>query len=132
MELVTQIYTEKQRNARIKKEKERLAKIFKKMDPNKAEMVEKLIQEAAFQAATLDETREIIKKTGVVEEYQNGANQKGVKKSSAVEVYDKLVNTYSRIIRQLCDMLPVEGAGQGDKEKDPAEELLEYVSELKR
>ncbi len=131
MELITQIYTEKQRNARIKKEKERLTKIFENMDPNKAKIVEKLIQEAAFQAATLDETREIIKKTGVVEEYQNGANQKGVKKSSAVEVYDKLVNTYSRIIRQLCDMLPVVEPGVKE-EKDPAEELLDYISEMKR
>ena len=132
---VTQIYTEKQRISKIKKEKKRLEETFKNMETTKLKLVEKLIDEAAFQSVTLEETREIIKKDGVVEEYQNGANQKGIKKSAAIEVYDKMVNTYSKIIKQLCDLLPDRvnfDDPEEDKEDDPAEELLNYVAALKR
>lgn len=132
---VTQIYTEKQRISKIKKEKKRLEETFKNMEKTKLKLVEKLIDEAAFQSVTLEETREIIKKDGVVEEYQNGANQKGIKKSAAIEVYDKMVNTYSKIIKQLCDLLH-DRVNFDDpkeyKEDDPAKELLNYVAALKR
>ena len=129
------IYSEKQRIIRINKEKKRLEEIFKNIETTKSKLIEKMIDEAAFQAVTLEETREIIKRDGVIEEYQNGANQRGIKKSSAVEVYDKMVNTYSRIIKQLCDLLPERvnwDVPEEEKEKDPAEELMDYVKELKR
>ena len=96
-----QIYSEKQRKAKIKKEKKRLEEIFKNIETNRSKLVESLIADAAFQRVTLEETREIISRDGVIEVYQNGANQRGIKKSSAVEVYDKMVNTYSKIIKQL-------------------------------
>lgn len=129
------IYSEKQRIIRINKEKKRLEEVFKNIETTKTKLIEKLIDEAAFQAVTLEETREIIKRDGVIEEYQNGANQRGIKKSSAVEVYDKMVNTYSRIIKQMCELLPERvdwSDSQEYKEEDPAEELLAYVNGLKR
>lgn len=129
-----QIYSEKQRKAKIKKEKKRLEEIFKNIETNRSKIVESLIADAAFQRVTLEETREIINRDGVIEVYQNGANQKGIKKSSAVEVYDKMVNTYSKIIKQLCDLLPekVVWNDPEQEEEDPAEELMAYVAGLKR
>lgn len=129
-----QIYSEKQRKAKIKKEKKRLEEIFKNIETNRLKIVESLIADAAFQRVTLEETREIINRDGVIEVYQNGANQKGIKKSSAVEVYDKMVNTYSKIIKQLCDLLPekVVWNDPEQEEDDPAEELMAYVAGLKR
>lgn len=133
MEQITKIYSERKRAGDINKEKKRLREIFKNIETNKTALIEKLIEEAAFQAVTLEETRELIKKTGVIEKYQNGANQKGVKKSSAVEVYDKMVNTYSRIIKQLCDLLPAKINFEGEPgEKNPAAEIMEYVESMKR
>lgn len=120
------IYTDKQRSSKIKKEKKRLAKIFENIDARKRETSEKLIDEAAFMAVTLDETRQIITRDGIVETYQNGANQSGIKKSSAVEVYDKMINTYSKVIKQLCELLPEE---QKNAQSDPAEELLRFTSQ---
>lgn len=129
-----QIYSEKQRKAKIRKEKKRLEEIFKNIETNRSKLVESLINDAAFQRVTLEETREIIQRDGIIEEYQNGANQKGIKKSAAVEVYDKMVNTYSKVIKQLCDLLPekVVWDEQEDEEEDPAEELMSYVAGLKR
>ena len=125
------IYTDKQRKRKIKEEQKRLEEIFKFVETNKKKTIEKLIEDAAFMAVTLEETRQIIARDGVVETYQNGENQKGVKKSSAVEVYDKMVNTYSRVIKQLCDLLPekvVFDADEEEEEVDPAEELLKFVN----
>lgn len=129
-----QIYSEKQRKAKIKKEKKRLEEIFKNIETNRSKLVESLIADAAFQRVTLEETREIISRDGVIEVYQNGANQRGIKKSSAVEVYDKMVNTYSKIIKQLCDLLPekVVWNDPEQEEEDPAEELMAYIAGLKR
>lgn len=128
----TQIYTDKQRKNKIKNELQRLNDIFVDIETNKKKTVEKLIEDAAFMAVTLEETRKIIARDGVIELYQNGENQKGIKKSSAVEVYDKMVNTYSRVIKQLCDLIPAKIEFDSVSEDDPAEELLAFVNGLKR
>ena len=100
------IYTPLERDAMIKKELKRLGKISKELDESKRAVFEKLINEAAFLAVTLEETHLIIVRDGVIEECQNGANQRGLKKSSAVEVYDKSINTYAKIIDQINRLLP--------------------------
>ena len=128
-----QIYSDKQRKTKIKKEQKRLQDIFKNLDTSKKKTVEKLIEDAAFMAVTLEETRQIIARDGIVETYQNGANQTGVKKSSAVEVYDKMVNTYSRVVKQLTDLIPERVIFEPEEEEyDPAEELMAFVNGLKR
>ena len=129
-----QIYSDKQRKTKIKKEQKRLQDIFKNLDTSKKKTVEKLIEDAAFMAVPLEETRQIIARDGIVETYQNGANQTGVKKSSAVEVYDKMVNTYSRVVKQLTDLIPERVIFEPEEEEDddPAEELMAFVNGLKR
>ena len=45
----------------------------------------------------------------MVEEYQNGANQKGSKKSACFEAYLNMTKQKSALIKQLTDLLPDEG-----------------------
>ena len=116
------IYTEKERDKLIKAELKRLNGIFSDIDERRRKTVTKLIENAAFLFMALDELQKIIKRDGYIETYQNGANQKGLKKSSAVETYDKYLNSYSKIIKQLCDLLP-----QGALKEDPASEILKYI-----
>lgn len=128
MENFESIYTDKQRKTKIKKEQQRLESIFENIETNKRKTVEKLIENAAFMAVTLEETRQIVARDGVVEAYQNGENQKGVKKSAAVEVYDKMVNTYSKVIKQLCDLMPVQIILNKGEEKDsPEKEIMDFI-----
>lgn len=128
MENFESIYTDKQRKTKIKKEQQRLEAIFEKIETNKRKTVEKLIENAAFMAVTLEETRQIVARDGVVEAYQNGENQKGVKKSAAVEVYDKMVNTYSKVIKQLCDLMPEQIVLSKNEEKDsPEKEIMDFI-----
>lgn len=106
-----------------KKSKEllKLKRIFKDIDPGKQSTVEKLISNAAFMAESLDCLQEIIREKGFTEEYQNGANQSGIKKCSEVEIYNTMIKNYSSVIKQLVDLLP-------DGEKSGGDELLDFLS----
>lgn len=103
------------------KELNKLKKIFKDIEPGKRQTVEKLISNAAFMAESLDDLQETIREKGFVEEYQNGANQYGVKKCSEVEIYNTMIKNYSSVIKQLIDLLPNDSKGSGD-------ELLDFIS----
>ena len=105
---------------RKSKELQKLKKIFKDIEPGKMKTVEKLISNAAFMAESLDELQEVIREKGFVEEYQNGANQSGIKKCSEVEIYNTMIKNYSSIIKQLIDLLPNESKSSGD-------ELLDFI-----
>ena len=90
----------------IKAEKAKLKGIYSKLEAKTKKSVDSLVDEAAFMAASLFELREIINEKGYTEEYQNGANQSGVKKCSEVEIYNQLIKNYMSIIKQLTDLLP--------------------------
>ena len=91
---------------RIKREREKLAEVFAKMDENKRKTAEKLMDNAAFMAVTLEDLRDSINENGCVSEYQNGENQFGTKKSPEVEVYNTMIKNYTTVIKTLCDLLP--------------------------
>ena len=55
---------------------------------------------------TLQDLQQEINKKGVTETYQNGANQKGIKKSSAVEVYNTMIKNHVQVMKQLTEFLP--------------------------
>ena len=77
-------------------------------------VVDPLLREAAFMAASLYELRQIINEKGYTEAYQNGANQKGIKKSSEVEIYNTMIKNYSAIMKQLTDLLPKDDLKKSD------------------
>lgn len=106
-----------------KREKRKLAGIYKKLDEDTQKSVESLVDEAAFMAASLYELREIINEKGYTEEYQNGANQKGIKKCSEVEIYNTMLKNYLSTIKQLTDLLPKEAAKEVEKD-DGFEEFV--------
>ena len=108
-------YKDKSKDDIIKSEKRKLAGIYNKYDPKTKKSVDSLIEEAAFMGASLYELREKINEKGYTEKYQNGANQKGVKKCSEVEVYNTMIKNYMAAIKQMTDLLPKQpGAGQTD------------------
>ena len=91
---------------RITKEYERLRELYSDIEGNKLKLALKLIARAAFMSVTLEDLEQYISTHGCTEEYQNGANQHGKKKSSEVEVYNAMVKNYTAIIRELTGLLP--------------------------
>lgn len=93
---------------RIKREREKLAEVFAKMDENKRKTAEKLMDNAAFMAVTLEDLRDSINENGCVSEYQNGENQFRHEESSEVEVYNTMIKNYTTVIKTLCDLRGVQ------------------------
>ena len=94
------------KTTRIKKEKERLAEIFKDLEPNKLSTCEALIDRAAFITISLQDLEEQLNATGWVEPYQNGENQSGMKKAAAADVHISLTKNLNAIVKQLLDLVP--------------------------
>lgn len=114
------IFTELEREARFKKELARLRKALAELNPDNAKLLDGLVNDAAFMAVTLEEARLMIRRDGIIEEYQNGANQCGRKKSSAVEVYDKMVNTQMKLVKQICE-------GMSQSPGSAAEDIMQFA-----
>lgn len=95
-----------EKNKRIKKETNRLKKLFTNLEKNKKKIAEKLIENAAFMSITLEDLKKDIVKYGVKETYVNGKDQYGFKESIESKTYNTMIKNYMNIIKQLNDMAP--------------------------
>ena len=100
------------------KELSRMEKLFQPLPENERTFIQPLLENAAFMRVTLDELQIKIRLEGATDEYQNGANQCGVKISAAIQAYNQLMKTYHTLMDKLMAKLPAE--------KDPADELDEF------
>lgn len=91
---------------RINKERDKLAKVYQSLPDYSKKINEKLIDNAAFMAVTLEDLQSVINVKGCIEKYQNGANQYGTKKSSEVDVYNTMIKNYKSVIDTLNSLLP--------------------------
>lgn len=94
-------------------------KKIKTLAPDKQERANKLLEKIIFMDAQLSELQEVIEEKGWTEEYQNGANQFGIKKSTEGDVYNTLIKNYTTAMKNLNDMLP-----EGGDEQDELEQFL--------
>ena len=94
------------KETRIRKEKKRLAEIFKDLEENKLKTCSALIDRAAFITVSLEDLEVQLNETGWVEFYQNGENQSGLKKAAAADVHISLTKNLNAIIKQLLDLVP--------------------------
>lgn len=95
-----------EKNKKIKKELNRLKKLFKDLPENKKKISEKLIDNAAFMSISLEELKKDIILYGVKETYANGKDQYGFKESIESKTYSTTIKNYMAIIKQLNEMLP--------------------------
>lgn len=85
------------------KELQRLREVFQKIDPEKAELVDGLIQDAAFLKAENRVLRQTLEVTGMVKIHPSNPDlQKPVE---AARQYLKNVNSYAVIIKTLNGIL---------------------------
>ena len=94
------------KNKTIKKEANRLKKLFKDLEENKKKLAKSLIENAAFMSITLEDLKKDIVKYGVKETYVNGKDQYGFKESIESKTYNTMIKNYMNIIKQLNDMMP--------------------------
>lgn len=97
-------FLEKQR--RIKKEINRLRKLFKEIDENKKKLVFTTIDDVAFMTITMQDLREKIVRDGTTCQYKNGENQYGTKQSPDAQLYLQLSQKNTQAMKILVDCLP--------------------------
>ena len=109
---------------RIKKEKNRIKKIFANMDKDKLRVLEGLIERAAFMRVSLEDMEADLKENGFTEEFQQS---KGVppyeRQRPIANQYNTMNSGYQKIIKQLSDLIP-----ESDKATD---EFMEFVATRK-
>ena len=91
---------------RIRKEENRLKKIYKNIKDEKKQTVQGLIQRAAFMRVTLEDFEEDLDQNGFVEMFQQGINQDPYERKRPVaDLYNTMNTSYQKIIKQLTDLL---------------------------
>jgi hypothetical protein len=98
--------TNEEKEKIIKREKSRLRKIFKDLDPNKFKTIEGLIDTAAFLRGSLADLETTLNADGFFEDYDNGGGQKGKKQSEAFKAHVQFTKNYVSIARTLADLAP--------------------------
>lgn len=92
---------------RIRKEENRLKKIYKNIKDEKKQTVQGLIQRAAFMRITLEDFEKDLDQNGFVEMFQQGTNQDPYERKRPVaDLYNTMNTSYQKIIKQLTDLLP--------------------------
>lgn len=100
----------KSKAAAISAEKKRLEKIFEEIPENKKKLVAKLIDNAAFMAATLEELQETVNAEGPTFVSKNGNGFNVVQEHPAQRSYIAMIGKYSGVIKQLEGMLPTDAS----------------------
>ena len=78
-------------------EYERLRSLFSLVDPTKAELVDNLLNEAAFMRVQLENLQQQIRKYGAIQISSKGTQRQ----TEAAKYYTKLVNSYGNVIKTL-------------------------------
>lgn len=94
------------KEARIRQEYQRLAKLYEGLPPNKRELTDGLLTNAAFMAATLEELQETINRDGAVITAQGGNGFESIKEHPAQKSYNVMIGRYNNVLKTLDDLLP--------------------------
>lgn len=105
----------------IAREKDRLKNLVKEVAPDKLPLADSIVHSLAFQRVHLRELEEILTVKGFTEEYQNGANQTGIKEASESRSYNQLAKTYLGYQKQLVEIL-LKDAGKAEQD-----ELMAFI-----
>ena len=93
----------------VKKEYNALRRMFRSVkddDPDKMKLLERIIEEVAFQKVAMKAARADMIIHGLQTTTKN-ASQKFVKENPAVQTYDKYARSYASNMKTLIDMLPL-------------------------
>lgn len=103
-----------------KTKKSDFLEILSKISSDKRMIADKLVSELSFMEETLEDLKEQIRKTGTIEQFEQG-RQSFLRESPALKSYNTTVQRYSMLYRQLCDLA---GKTQEAEKSNPVYEFL--------
>lgn len=112
---------------RIRKEENRLRRVYKNLDSQKKVVAEGLIKRAAYLRITLEDFEKDLDKNGYTEPFQQGNQAPYDRKRPVADMYTSMNALYQKATKQLTDLLPKEAVM-----KDTTDELLDFIGGGKR
>ena len=113
---------EKERNRRIKKEINRINKLFKNVSKDKKELIKELIKRASFLLIISEDIEKQLKVLTKFTEKTINASQEFVKPNPLYKEYRDTIKSYQSLMKQLTD-LSKEFGEEKLPEQDPLEEF---------
>ena len=113
-----------EKTRRFKREKARVRRLCRDMEPSLLKAAAGLIEEAAWQRVTLEELRQVIDAEGILDAFEQGGDII-TRRHPATRAYVALVQRYCTTSKLLTSLLPVGGHDVGD-------ELMAFVKRQRR
>ena len=111
------------KETKIQDEYTKLRKTLRLVPPEKIQMAEGLISNAAFMSITLDELKDEINSRGALTTYN-----KNLVENPATKSYNTMINRYSAVMAQLLNLLPKDEQSTATQQVDTkAEKLKEFI-----
>lgn len=85
---------------------------------NVRDRARELAENVLWMEVKLANAREVIGRSSVAIPYDNGGGQKGIRKNPAFDGYNSLMSSYTKALKQLCEMLGTEVEDDGDADLD--------------
>ena len=121
--------TELTKQERVDKERDKLRSQLKGLNDRQKKVAEKLTNELAWMAVTLEDIRAKIDERGAdgyISEYKNGENRWGTKESPEIMIYHKTISNYMKGIKQLTDLV----AGEKEETEPDADvaAIMDFIA----
>ena len=97
---------------------ERAAALAEGAPENMRDRARELAENVLWMEAKLEDARRVIGKSSVAIPYDNGGGQRGIRKNPAFDGYNSLMSSYTKALKQLCEMLGTEVEDDGDADLD--------------
>lgn len=111
------------KQTRIKREYERLAKIYSDLDEDQMQSIDGLIKRAAYMRVTLEDYEEDLDERGYVEMFTQSEKTPPYERERPVaRLYNSMNRNYQTIVKQLLDALPDTSSSSA------GEEIMKFVS----
>lgn len=108
---------------KVESELRKLREITKEaLPPDKRKLVMPMLANIAWMKVKLDQARIDLLCEPLVSVYDNGGGQSGTRENPGIRVYNQLFVTYSRAVKQICDLIPTEHKTERDA-------LLDYMND---
>lgn len=112
---------------RIKKELNRLKKIFKNIPENSKKSTEGLLENAAFMRISLQDLAVDLRENGMTEMFSQSEKALPYERTRpSADLYNKLNVSYQKCVKQLTDLLPV-----NEKVKVQTDDFDDFVNDRK-
>jgi hypothetical protein len=112
------------REKRVKREVNRLKKIYKNISANKKEMIKELINRASFLLIISQDMENQIKSLENFTVLTINSSQEFTKPNPLVKEYRDTVKSYQTIIKQLNDLVKVTSENSNSNDPDELEEFM--------